>query len=51
MLQAPGLRFHYPWLLQAGCKLYVAYSKFYARGVTHAENDRELGIRFAVVHL
>eukprot|EP00854_Cymbomonas_tetramitiformis_P009878 gene9878-11699_t len=30
--QAPGLRFHYPWMLQVGCKLLVAYSKFYVTG-------------------
>ena len=26
-----SLRFHYPTLLQAGCRLYVAYSKFYTK--------------------
>jgi hypothetical protein len=26
---APGLRFHHPWILRVGCKLLVAYSKFY----------------------
>ncbi|KAK3283648.1 hypothetical protein CYMTET_8664, partial [Cymbomonas tetramitiformis] len=49
--QAPGLRFHYPWMLQVGCKLLVAYSKFYVTGFKHSENDRELGIRLAHVQL
>ena len=26
---APGLRFHHPWMLRVGCKILVAYSKFY----------------------
>ena len=26
---APGLRFHHPWMLRVGCKVLVAYSKFY----------------------
>lgn len=49
--KAPGLRFHYPWMLQSGCKLLVAYSKFYVSGFKHSENDRELGIRLAHVQL
>jgi len=49
--QAPGLRFHYPWMQQAGCKLLVAYSKFYVSGYKHSENDRELGIRLVHVNL
>lgn len=46
---APGLRFHYPWMLQAGCKLLVGYSKFYVSGFRHSEPDRELGLRVASV--
>ena len=48
---APGLRFHYPWVLQLGCRLVVAYSKFYVTGYKHTENDRELGIRLVHVHI
>jgi len=48
---APGLRFHYPWLMQMGCKVLVAYSKFYVTGFKHRENDRELGLRAVHVSL
>lgn len=48
---APGLRFHYPWVLQLGCKLLVAYSKFYVTGYKHTENDRELGIRLSFINM
>eukprot|EP00854_Cymbomonas_tetramitiformis_P004606 gene4606-5641_t len=48
---APGLRFHYPWILQMGCKVLVAYSKFYVTGFKYQENDRELGLRAVHVHL
>ena len=46
---APGLRFHSPSVVQSGCKLFVAYSKLYARGYQFSENDKDLGIR--LVHI
>lgn len=46
---SPGMRMSQPWMLQSGCKLFVAYSKDYAPGAKQLENDRELGIR--IVHV
>lgn len=43
------MRMSQPWVLQSGCKLFVAYSKDYAPGARQLENDRELGIR--IVHV
>ena len=44
-----AMRMSQPWMLQSGCKLFVAYSKDYASGSKQLENDRELGIR--IVHV
>ena len=44
-----GLRLHYPWLLQVGCELVVAYSKFFVRGYGpsggEGKSSEALGIR------
>jgi len=43
------MRLSQPWMLQSGCKLFVAYSRDYAAGAKQVENDRELGIRIVLV--
>jgi len=48
---APGLRFHSPSIVQSGCKLFVAYSKLYARGYQFSENDKDLGIRLVHINM
>ena len=48
---APGLRFHSPSVVQSGCKLFVAYSKLYARGYQFSENDKDLGIRLVHINM
>ncbi|KAK3275980.1 hypothetical protein CYMTET_15922 [Cymbomonas tetramitiformis] len=47
-----SLRYHYPTLQQYGCRLFVVYSKFYAKKLTHADpNFAMQGIRIANVML
>ena len=37
--------------VQSGCKLFVAYSKLYARGYQFSENDKDLGIRLVHINM
>eukprot|EP00898_Chlorokybus_atmophyticus_P007206 jgi/Chlat1/7487/Chrsp60S06998 len=47
----PGLRVHYPTMLQVGCSLLVAYSQFYHPAYANGSVALEPGIRLAVVPL
>ena len=40
-----------PKAVQSGCKLFVAYSKLYARGYQFSENDKDLGIRLVHINM
>ena len=42
-VRQPGLRLHYPWIVQVGCELVLAYSKFFVRGYDDRGGDRGKG--------
>jgi len=50
-VEEPGLRAHYPTLLQVDCTLYVAYSKFYHEEYMQAGTQTDIGLHIAALDM